>query len=560
MSAAIFYPPVLPRHILDDAARTAEVETFNAFKETMPNGFHVFYSCYWLDKRKNPVPSQDGEADFVVAHPDLGFITLEVKGGRIGRDQETQKWYRHTGAGRKLIKDPVAQARTSKHVILDWLKKTWPVGQMPYIRMRHGVILPHCSRPDNIDYFGASMPLSIFTFLEDMSTLSSHIIKMMMSKEGQGGGYGGKLGSIGVTSLKNLFVREIDLKKKFNSVLDVYDERISDNTESQKRFLEFSKYQTKALIIGGAGTGKTFLAKQKAKEFSLAGLETLVVYFNGPIAKQVKYDLADLKNVTVRTFHELCIQTKSASVRRQPEHDDAKWFDEILPKCLVEGLSNASAKTFDAVIVDECQDLREDWLETVILCLKDFSTGKLFLFSDDNQDLYGQSLAIEKMINVQPFALTKNVRNTEKIFDFSHKFYSGITETSYKFDGPNVDFIICEKHAIPEQILKYIYRLRDVDGVPLNKIAILSFSSRKKSMIFDSVVDISVSAEHTPKHNQLTFDSVWRFKGLERQIVLLVDLDQAKDRSELHYVAFSRARTLLTVFGDTFDVEHLRSF
>ena len=79
-------------------------------------------------------------------------------------------------------------------------------------------------------------------------------------------------------------------------------------------------------------------------------------------------------------------------------------------------------------------------------------------------------------------------------------------------------------------------------------------------MIFDSVGDISVSAEHTPKHNQLTFDSVWRFKGLERQIVLLVDLDQAKDRSELHYVAFSRARTLLTVFGDRFDVEHLRSF
>ena len=559
MSEAKFYPSVLPKHILHENGRAAEVETFNAFKEDMPKGFHVFYSCYWLDKRENPVPSQDGEADFVIAHPELGFITLEVKGGVVGRDPVNQSWYRQTKAGRKPIKDPVAQARTSKHVILDWLKKTWPVGQMPYIRMRHGVILPHCSKPENIDYFGASMPLSIFAFKGDMRNLSSRVIEMMMSKEGQGGGYKGKLGSIGISSLKNLFVKEIDLQEKLNSVLDVYDERISDNTDSQKNFLEFSKYQTKALIIGGAGTGKTFLAKQKASEFSLAGLETLMVYFNSPIAKQIKQDLKDLENVTVVTFHELCMQATSPTMSRQPGQDDDQWFNEILPKCLIEALSNASAKTFDAVIVDESQDLREDWLETVILCLKDFTKGKLFIFSDDNQNLYGQSVAIEKMINVQPFALNKNVRNTEKIFDFSKAYYSGITETSYKFDGPDVDFVVCDKDAISASLLKYINRLRDVDGVPLDKIAVLSFASRKKSKVFDAIVDISVSAEHTPSQNELIFDSVWRFKGLERQIVILVDLDQAKDRTELYYVAFTRARTMLTIFGNSVDINFLKN-
>ena len=68
-----FYPEQLPDDILKDTKRDAEVRTFNALKSGMPSDYHVFYSCDWLDTRANPVPSRDGECDFIIAPADLGI-------------------------------------------------------------------------------------------------------------------------------------------------------------------------------------------------------------------------------------------------------------------------------------------------------------------------------------------------------------------------------------------------------------------------------------------------------------------------------------------------------
>ena len=77
------YPSKLPIEIINDPKRNAEVQVYDALKDLSENGFHVFYSCFWLDNRENPVPSGDGEADFVIAHPDYGVLTIEVKGAGL---------------------------------------------------------------------------------------------------------------------------------------------------------------------------------------------------------------------------------------------------------------------------------------------------------------------------------------------------------------------------------------------------------------------------------------------------------------------------------------------
>ena len=82
MNSPGVYPPVLPKDVLEDPKRRGEVDTYNALK-SLETEFHVFYSCYWRDGRKFSGPTRDGEADFVVAHPALGLITLEDKGGEI---------------------------------------------------------------------------------------------------------------------------------------------------------------------------------------------------------------------------------------------------------------------------------------------------------------------------------------------------------------------------------------------------------------------------------------------------------------------------------------------
>ncbi|MFD2271477.1 nuclease-related domain-containing protein [Undibacterium arcticum] len=90
----------------------------------------------------------DGEADFILVHPDHGLLFLEVKGGAIAYDPTTDQWTSRDRNGiRHKIKDPVKQATTCKHQFLGRLKATqgWPSA---FIRFRHGVIFfPDCESP-----------------------------------------------------------------------------------------------------------------------------------------------------------------------------------------------------------------------------------------------------------------------------------------------------------------------------------------------------------------------------------------------------------------------------
>ena len=546
------YPSKLPTEIINDPKRNAEVQVYDALKDLSENGFHVFYSCFWLDNRENPVPSGDGEADFVIAHPDYGVLTIEVKGGRIGRDGDTGEWYRLvTGGRRKRIKDPVAQARNSKHVILEYIKANWKGEQKPFIRMKHGVVFPNSKKPESITHFGASMPLWMFAFEENMSTLAGYLAHMLLSKEGPANRNPGKLGQQGIKILHKLFTASFELETSLESALDAYDQRIADNTEEQARFLTVTTLQKKALILGGAGTGKTHLAIAKAKQFSKEGLKTLVLYFNAPIAQDVGRRLHGAPNVAVKTFHQMCTEAATKAGISIAAGTTREKFAETLPNALAESLSGGFANTYDAIVVDEAQDLEDDWLELCMLCLKDLSTGRFFVFADDNQNLYKKQNALESLLNVEAHALTKNVRNTSPIFKFSNSFYSGITNSASAFEGPDIDFIECEGSEIGEGILLLLSQLNEAAGIPYEKIAVLSCVSREKSGIAEALSEISVDATSPPTTGKVCFDSVWRFKGLERQVVIVTEPGQASTNKELLYVAMSRARTLLIVFGQS---------
>ena len=57
----------------------------------------------------NGKPRQ-GEADFVLAHPEWGIVTVEAKGGTIRYDARTGSWFTTGRTGEHEIKDPVALA------------------------------------------------------------------------------------------------------------------------------------------------------------------------------------------------------------------------------------------------------------------------------------------------------------------------------------------------------------------------------------------------------------------------------------------------------------------
>ena len=75
---AVIFPSQLPVEISQDPRRSAECRVYEALRRQLESDFHVYYSSPWLGIR--PDGSEiDGEADFIVAHPNLGILVIEVK-------------------------------------------------------------------------------------------------------------------------------------------------------------------------------------------------------------------------------------------------------------------------------------------------------------------------------------------------------------------------------------------------------------------------------------------------------------------------------------------------
>ncbi len=55
-----------------------------ALEKALKPPWAIYRNVAWLEKRPGDEPA-DGEADLVLAHPDLGVMVIEVKGGRVQR-------------------------------------------------------------------------------------------------------------------------------------------------------------------------------------------------------------------------------------------------------------------------------------------------------------------------------------------------------------------------------------------------------------------------------------------------------------------------------------------
>lgn len=75
-------------------------------------------------------------------------------------------------------------------------------------------------------------------------------------------------------------------------------------------------------------------------------------------------------------------------------------------------------KRYDAIIVDEAQDFHEEWALTIRALLKDDQESLLYVFYDEEQNIFQRDFGEAFLINSPPFLLRRNLRNTENIWAF----------------------------------------------------------------------------------------------------------------------------------------------
>lgn len=95
---------------------------YRALADQFGDDYTVIHSAAWIHRSRG-THDRDGEADFVIVHPNRGILILEVKGGReISFDSARSSWRQVSRNGTEVrIKNPFHQARDSMYSIKDML-------------------------------------------------------------------------------------------------------------------------------------------------------------------------------------------------------------------------------------------------------------------------------------------------------------------------------------------------------------------------------------------------------------------------------------------------------
>jgi hypothetical protein len=321
-------------------------------------------------------------------------------------------------------------------------------------------------------------------------------------------------------------------------------------TREQAKILSVLAYQTRIVVTGGAGSGKTFLALEQAKRRGRSGERVALTCYSRGLARYFQrmtetWAAAD-RPTYVGTFHGLATAWGAPG----GADDDSTYWEEELPAALRRlAHDRVISDRFDSRVVDEAQDFGESWWPALLACLKDPDKGGLFVFLDEAQRVFMRNGKIP--IDAPPYPLGENLRNTKRIA----QTFSSLVGAPMKWrgkQGARVRFVQCSPEDAVGAADDAVDMLLD-EGWPAREIALLT-TNRKHP-------------EHAQRVSQRGLDGYWDdffvedepfyghvlgFKGLERGAVVLAinGFRETQRAKEMLYVGLSRPRSLLVVCGD----------
>lgn len=549
---AKMWPGRIPQEILSNPMRSGECKTYKHLADELDDLFVVFYSRPWLGQKPSG-EEIDGECDFIVAHPELGLLALEVKGGQIEYSPEQDRWMSQDRWGyTHLIKNPAYQAMQCKHQILTKLNKS-RVWKSRRIFARHGVIFPDTERP--CDDLTADMPLDIICFLDDFE---KNFNTWIMQRFGDGVHSDTRtlpLGNDGIQALEYLLARPFQLHVPVGHILAEDDRTLQILTHQQYHILKAIEKIPRASISGGAGTGKTILAMEEAIRNAESGNKVLLTCYNRPLADEMKRKLSSYPAVTVGTFHELCNATAHKAGLSFPDNiPEKKLYSEVYPDYFNRALAVLPDFRFNTIIIDEGQDFHPVWLNVLEKALNKNGKGKIRVFFDSNQQVYGNTEKTLSEYKLVPILLSYNIRNTRTIHEMTQRYYRGYPVESIGPPGKKIDLFSLESLKILRRELENIIsRLIIQERVNPADITVLMASSNLVHQICPDgfLAGKECALCDAPREKErIILDTVRRFKGLESPIVILVVTSDIINNVELLYVALSRARTHLIIMGE----------
>ena len=552
--------------------KRSEKIPYEKFKNLKEKELIIYYSRNYIYRTFHNTLSDGEIADFFVIHPKKGIIFIECKKGIISYDRESGLWFTNN---QQLKKDPIQQAMEHRRKFLKKIKDETTININ--IPTTHAVLFFETPKPEMLKKeFRFDIKPEMMMWREQFQDLDNSISKIFDLQESKN-----FINQQDLNKIHTLFMGQ-DLKNPLKNILNASESdqnlRLSENQE-QILSAMFDMFNKKIAIRGLAGTGKTILLAQRAVDVVNERKRVLILTKTKPLNKFLKL-LTKISDNRLTITHvdyfvrSVCKKYNEPYSHPRDAEDTDQHFEQYNPNICLDMFEKYPEEKYDLILVDEAQDFYKDWYEALCFAKKD--DGQIVFFYDPFQEQINDSMisSLETAEDVTKYPLKINFRNTFEINNLLQKLIKNFYPDSKLFyDKP------IENHGEKPQLLEVndrndqITKVTEIINKLVNKekvvprdIAViydgsikapskndLSITTEIKKNGFDviSAEDYSEPYINKSKENCITLDSIRRFKGLEKTVIIVTNLEEiTKETVKNLYTGLSRARAHLVIISN----------
>jgi hypothetical protein len=549
---------------MDERTPPGERDVFN-FLAAGPDDWTILYS---LDL----APWSRGlrtEVDFLVIVPDTGILCIEVK-SHENLHFDGDRWYPST-----ISRSPFKQAADGRFSFARRIREIAP--ELRNVPIVHCCIFPRAP-------FEIHPNLSVQSWeLMDMRTMRSFAnadffcadLRARITKSIESDGSLIPLHRhLSPSQVDELVSYCVPVQKNRPGAREEITRRAAQMEEllrdQQKPVLQLTALNKRVIISGGAGTGKTLIAREVARRAAEKGARVALLCFNQLVGdwmyQQLSAAIPPIPNLVVGRAIQVMAKLVELQIPEKPARD---FWDKELPDQLEERLTDDDLKAtamFDYIVVDEAQDILARpriWESLSLFLTGGLTDGAFVLLGDfDNQvleDREAMKQALSRLETTSPchWRLTENCRNYRIVGDtavslggLSQLVYSGYMRIGGGVQNYDIYFYDSPESQL-NKLREWLKEFKTL-GYKASEITILSFRSTENS-----------AAEHL-KTTGFKLRPAWQggettgcasihsFKGMENKVIILTDvtLSEKNYQRDLFYTGLTRATETVRVLCD----------
>jgi hypothetical protein len=529
------YPEVFPRkHDPNDP----EFIVYQSLKK-LPNSYVVLYS---KRLKGGLFGKAECEIDFIITNQRDVVLCLEVKGGLLAYDGVSDRW---TQNGNLMEKNPDRQASAAMHALIRALPR-----ELRNANVDWGLCFPQCSVQSARQSLGIPLDriideTKLLNIVDEIYRLEQ-VVRRTFNKKG--------MLSTEVRDLVDRLTRGIGFVQILGVRIARESEEIIQVTEEQCQVLFDLEINSRMIVRGAAGTGKTILAQEFAKRLEDRDKQVLLLFYNKSISAKVRGAFEKRGKVQVSTFSSLAKRLIDATDQNwwnvhQTNTDD--FWNLELPNRLLD-IPNENLPKFD-----EGQDFKPEWFEFLQKLLSDSKDSFFTVFLDEHQDIFHHWKFFPCSPPPAKKVLTKNCRNTRSIVEYRNSVYpTGMLSFERSPIGvPVIDRIVSSTIDEETQLVRDVKHLIKDEQISPGSIVILINALKSQSCLANTYAiagfDLCSTYDgYDPSASKIYYSTIQIFKGLEADVVFVLfgDRFQQNELPNAIYVQGSRARHLLYVY------------